>query len=111
MRISDWNSDVCSSDLRLDGAGEDLEQRRLAAAVDADDAQAVTCGYGHRQVGEERLAWPAHGHTRGVDEDHRGMVPDAARPARMPTPRTGAPKAAGTPPHGDRKSTRLNSSH
>src|SRR3546814_5270754 len=28
------------------------------------------------------------------------MVPDAARPARMPTPRTGAPKAAGTPPHG-----------
>src|SRR3546814_11939782 len=45
MRISDWSSDVCSSDLDEDLAAvglveavEDAHQRRLAGAVLADDA-------------------------------------------------------------------------
>src|SRR3546814_6192333 len=44
MRISDWSSDVCSSDLRvghgeghIEDAGERLRKQRLAAARRADE--------------------------------------------------------------------------
>src|SRR3546814_20808985 len=36
MRISDWSSDVCSSDLVLDGVGADLLDHRVEAAIDAE---------------------------------------------------------------------------
>ena len=49
--------------LGLDGAGQHAEQRRLAGAVDADDAQPVAAGDGDRQVGEQRLAGSAHRHA------------------------------------------------
>ena len=42
-------------------AGQDAEQRRLAAAVDADDGQPVAARHRDRQVGEQRLARAAHG--------------------------------------------------
>src|SRR3546814_20613937 len=37
MRISDWSSDVCSSDLRPLAAREDGQQLALARQVEADD--------------------------------------------------------------------------
>src|SRR3546814_10477710 len=40
MRISDWSSDVCSSDLAPEGI--DLEAIRERAAEHADDAQALS---------------------------------------------------------------------
>src|SRR3546814_14347466 len=54
MRISDWSSDVCSSDL-LTGAGREhagnqLEQGRFAGAVGTDDAQRFALAQRKRHV-------------------------------------------------------------
>src|SRR3546814_7770668 len=38
MRISDWSSDVCSSDLRGDGSGTVLAHQSLRLPEPADDA-------------------------------------------------------------------------
>src|SRR3546814_2594862 len=75
MRISDWSSDVCSSDLprvlrqvgdagaRLQEAlapveilqpGDHLQQGRLAGAVAADQAGALAARQGQRQAAEQR---------------------------------------------------------
>src|SRR3546814_1221628 len=87
MRISDWSSDVCSSDLR---AGARRERGRPAAA----EARAV-------------LARERHRHRRQPGGGPRGVLGgadpgrDRERPDRN---RAGAQR-------GDRKSTRLNSSH
>src|SRR3546814_7427190 len=66
MRISDWSSDVCSSDLHIDrkeyhGASRSLRRDRLLLCVQSgndhifvgreddlsDRAYAARCGYGH----------------------------------------------------------------
>ena len=65
--------------LRVEGAGEDLEQRGLAAAVDADHPEAVPARNGDRQVVEERLARTAGRHPGRVDEDHLGILADPPR--------------------------------
>src|SRR3546814_7309162 len=101
MRISDWSSDVCSSDLATD---DDLDR-----ALDAAER-------GFR-------------HWRGVGPDERGRVLQRAaalireradRIARIVTLEQGKPLAeakgevlgsAGLIDFQDRKSTRLNSSH
>src|SRR3546814_3344171 len=87
MRISDWSSDVCSSDLEEIGEGPD---------------RAV-----HQRIGRD-----AHDRQR-----HREDEPDDQRPEHE---LEGEGKAVEVEPvvledraeiHGDRKSTRLNSSH
>src|SRR3546814_6085606 len=97
MRISDWSSDVCSSDLAVERAGggriEGVDrQRRFARARDAGDA-------GEGAERELRIDIPEVVGARALD----GEV--LAR----------ALAAAGRERHlaaaGDRKSTRLNSSH
>src|SRR3546814_5458086 len=47
MRISDWSSDVCSSDLRLD------DRRKVAALLVRRDERLVklACAAAHRDVG------------------------------------------------------------
>src|SRR3546814_1063815 len=41
MRISDWSSDVCSSDLRRDAVHEPLAEERHGVAVPTGDGDAV----------------------------------------------------------------------
>src|SRR3546814_19469249 len=80
MRISDWSSDVCSSDLRLFRHPD-----RLRAAKCEYEPHLPVAGRGYREaagpVGRraaDRAAGPA---------DHRPYErPDLARPARTPPP-------------------------
>src|SRR3546814_6394854 len=100
MRISDWSSDVCSSDLRT-GA---LAAALLAVAADdhaaSDAAAAVAAGVALVIVGA------------GMD-DESGAVgieqPAVALEARTDEVQRRAADLVGF--HQDRKSTRLNSSH
>src|SRR3546814_7273553 len=103
LRISDWSSDVCSSDLFA--RFEDIE----AVAV---ERLAIEARIAHRDehraligLGLDRQAGACIHHYIGIDgrtmlRRRRGRAPQAAHDH----PR----RKAG---HGDRKSTRLNSSH
>src|SRR3546814_7534094 len=42
MRISDWSSDVCSSDLHAVGVGHEPDRHRLVHGVDAPDGPTAT---------------------------------------------------------------------
>src|SRR3546814_1629438 len=72
MRISDWSSDVCSSDLRLRRAEGEVVARlaphlqRLHAGVDASVLQAERA----RQVVEQAVAA-----ALGLQRQHEGAVP------------------------------------
>jgi hypothetical protein len=70
--------------LRCHRPGEDPEQRRLAAAVDPDDAEAVAAGHGDGQAVEQQLARTAGSDPGGVDEDHRGILPDGPAGTTVP---------------------------
>src|SRR3546814_4607147 len=88
MRISDWSSDVCSSDLearRQRHAAVEMDQDAVAFDIDAID--------GRR---EARRA----GDPTGEKRKNKGHEPILPRPVR-----TGPAKIHGR----DRKSTRLNS--
>src|SRR3546814_11076873 len=67
MRISDWSSDVCSSDLH---AGGDLQQGRLARAVAADQAEPVA-GI-DRQLGAVEQRGAAEGQLDIAQDQERG---------------------------------------
>src|SRR3546814_1293649 len=117
MRISDWSSDVCSSDLHIP-ANPDYSSLNLAAAVqvlayelrvallDADAAAPAPDGHGQGGYADPTAS---HAQMEGLfaqlaqtldDIDfHKGRAPDSAmRKLRRLFLR-------------DRKSTRLNSSH
>src|SRR3546814_1979811 len=108
MRISDWSSDVCSSDLTLTVAGRYLEAERVARKIKRDfyrDGQfggaqypAATAGPIYR---DSWLTWGAHLAGR-----YDMSVPAANAISRQLCPTTG-----GVLVDGDRKSTRRNSSH
>src|SRR3546814_8388356 len=97
MRISDWSSDVCSSDLRAGVAWVVVSagQRALAAV---------------RQPGRSAPRWLVTGHSGDIadirldrlgqrgDPDYLGALSAAQKPQLRPA-------------SADRKSTRLNSSH
>src|SRR3546814_7680680 len=89
MRISDWSSDVCSSDLAggQKGAGDDAEV------------------HGRGDVGEDRAGQRAAGKRPGPEGV--GAEVDAGGGGQLAAPEGVA--EADVP--GDRKSTRLNSSH
>src|SRR3546814_4925961 len=108
MRISDWSSDVCSSDLRvLLQIGENRELRRLFPSVgmhiihvqySAPELQKVR----HRDYAEIAGAIMQND-TAGAEEAARRHVDNVRTAiADWHARRSGA---------GDRKSTRLNSSH
>src|SRR3546814_4051134 len=90
MRISDWSSDVCSSDLQDLGAlhllHPGLERRALRQTVADRTAEFVV-----EVVGEQR--------------------PEGRRVALGERVDDHAERGLGTLQEGDRKSTRLNSSH
>src|SRR3546814_2201546 len=99
MRISDWSSDVCSSDLHGRDAGM---LPALPAPWRPRHQYGIDCG------GEGAGELPALYHGQGGDPR-----PDTRRRARMGTiwdhRQRGMPR--GGYGGGDRKSTRLNSSH
>src|SRR3546814_1585104 len=99
MRISDWSSDVCSSDL----LGPSLAGGDLQFLVEHELLQ-------HLGLQLQRLDLLAEGLAQRLG--HRGLLlqPAPRRAQRgddlvLPWPRGGAQQAE------DRKSTRLNSSH
>src|SRR3546814_7444287 len=103
MRISDWSSDVCSSDLTF---------RYCKRAGWAECEQG---GNGGSVAGEYLPPWPAT-LCLSPTENARGITPDERRYAGPD--RTALPHAGSEPPGRaravdgqDRKSTRLNSSH
>src|SRR3546814_12509236 len=77
MRISDWSSDVCSSDLgyRERGVGEEEAERRAWATVNKMDHGGKKNGSG-RGVRQNKATARKGGHTRGAAAAAR---PQAAR--------------------------------
>src|SRR3546814_1776600 len=109
MRISDWSSDVCSSDLRLQGRRVERIQRRAKyMLLQLDDGQVLLChlGMSGRMVIVQR---GSNGKRPPLDRhDHIIFVTDEGTEIRFNDARRfGVMDLIG----GDRKSTRLNSSH
>src|SRR3546814_1828997 len=83
MRISDWSSDVCSSDLHVDGAEQQLvdadcaaDDGEVLAAPAVDDALELRCaqmGQLREQQLEERQIAPAQGLPDGIG-DRKSVV-------------------------------------
>src|SRR3546814_4552744 len=106
MRISDWSSDVCSSDLRT-------HHRRPLAADHVDDVREIPLGAGKIAALGENLRPVGDGIDIGGDAVGRALV--LHRVDRLAQHRLGAIAAAGVEPAlaeaGDRKSTRLKYRH
>src|SRR3546814_4061051 len=101
--ISDWSSDVCSSDLLPIAEQQILELSRCALLLFPR----------HFDFAEDRRVLHA-GAQIHADETHRSG--NEKRDAPAPVIHRGLPKTQGESQHqqraeGDRKSTRLNSSH
>src|SRR3546814_4526205 len=98
MRISDWSSDVCSSDLRIIAEELGVQFRTISAPVIArpGDLAAALVGMGERDV-------------LFVDEIHR--LPAAAEEMLYSAMEDFRLDLIVGAQAGDRKSTRLNSSH
>src|SRR3546814_8127020 len=100
MRISDWSSDVCSSDLLAD-AGADHDRREPLAVAESKRGWSSTAANasddekGGDQRGRQRFNVPF--------DDCRGERRVAGRGSGTVKPAQAGPR--------DRKSTRLNSSH
>src|SRR3546814_5484155 len=98
MRISDWSSDVCSSDLLgsvwPEGAELDLQVTRSRW-------EGLDEGHGHLRARKVRVA------RSGRGEAAQPRLLDLWLPARSGAIEVAAPAL----PAEDRKSTRLNSSH
>src|SRR3546814_7948771 len=111
MRISDWSSDVCSSDLSNAG-----NARRLDSGRGAGDRAA-------RVPVRVDVRWPVVEPRRGTDRgrrfaDQRGngrhqraVHADAARPGPASGPPARTATRAPAPAGGDRKTTLMTPSH
>src|SRR3546814_1858623 len=100
MRISDWSSDVCSSDLGQEGVeGDDLHAQAQRAFGD-DAADIATADQAERLLRQldahEAVLFPLAGLRRGVGFGNLARQREHHRDRMF---------------GGDRKSTRLNSSH
>src|SRR3546814_11068676 len=81
MRISDWSSDVCSSDLRAQrGHGADREARREAAAESGSDDRVADLDVGRqRDVGQFELVAAA----LAVGHQAHAVAPDRSEERRV----------------------------
>src|SRR3546814_11954681 len=109
MRISDWSSDVCSSDLaraegerggvprRLRGADRRVRRRpRDDAVVDAAGRQPTLIRQRRRSRGTTR----SHSKVKpGRRDARRSKVTVVTHPARAPTPAISASPKPAAPPH------------
>src|SRR3546814_4948732 len=117
MRISDWSSDVCSSDLTVPGIGLSPDKMLLGRAFAYNDAQRNRIGTNFHQLPVNRPKVPVNTYMFDgqMAYEHSGnapvYVPNSG--GRNWSDETG-PVADGWEADGemvDRKSTRLNSSH
>src|SRR3546814_1269519 len=87
MRISDWSSDVCSSDLALAGTGAGLQHRhRLAAALGRHGGQLARRTLGKRQVG-----LVDHQHVGDLEDTGLDRLHVVAQPRRSAEPTSELP--------------------
>src|SRR3546814_975084 len=119
MRISDWSSDVCSSDLehraRVERGGDHEEDDQAQDHVDHRDQVDLRVVLGAAAADAHARVSPATPLRRGGcgDRWRRAAAPPRA-PCRPGSCRCGYGNGGGTSmpaPRRDRKSTRLNSSH
>src|SRR3546814_4018375 len=99
MRISDWSSDVCSSDLKRPGRAARLEIHAAPPDAEQADAHHILQAFGHPRPGEREIDRARHHHQR---RGKLARAKDIALFPRFPFALLG---------RGDRKSTRLNSRH
>src|SRR3546814_5489944 len=104
MRISDWSSDVCSSDLAREPAPE-----TAARAVAADDLDPDRHLARRGLVGGGVEPAVVAGAEYQRDQLHHQL--DGGQAAAVEVAANAECGAHQSPDHGDRKSTRLNSSH
>src|SRR3546814_6529033 len=114
MRISDWSSDVCSSDLqwlvRSFGEAERDGQPISVLFVDMDHFKAINDKYGHA-CGDHCLRMVAQGLRAALgDGDLLGRYGGEEFIAVLPARGGAAARMVGEQLR-DRKSTRMNSSH
>src|SRR3546814_4143429 len=125
MRISDWSSDVCSSDLDRLGSSEELHPtlHLLSGGYSGCELLAENLDDGEGDV-EQLHHHSPQGHHRlqsgRTDQSLCPMLPSHRLRSRTLLVQTKLshgvllcqpPHHAGAPPRLDRKSTRLNSSH
>src|SRR3546814_5545086 len=101
MRISDWSSDVCSSDLGAEARRNALAGRRQCLAIGQEKAVEQRQRDANRNAVDDAAQHLATGH---VVHEHS---PWATRTSKIDT----VFFAIGDREEVDRKSTRLNSSH
>src|SRR3546814_3154656 len=109
MRISDWSSDVCSSDLSIGGTIGRVDDIAVAIAAAVEEQNAATAEIA-RNVQE------AADGTRNVTGSIDGVMKAASRTGSavsqvMTAAEALSAQAATMRQQVDRKSTRLNSSH
>src|SRR3546814_9735478 len=108
MRISDWSSDVCSSDL-VAGEAHRIAQQRRGFALQKDAHRAPERRRGHSRF-ESRIEPPPLGDR---DDDVQALHIGHSGSSGTPTSRQrrSSMSTIASRPKRDRKSTRLNSSH
>src|SRR3546814_5304567 len=106
MRISDWSSDVCSSDLTVD-RDQDYYGADELCAVGRRRSRQVECVAAPVERGVECNI--AAQHVDVLLSDGANDLQPAVNRRAAATARGSLPVASGLP--ADRKSTRLNSSH
>src|SRR3546814_20654568 len=71
MRISDWSSDVCSSDLRVGSTACNHPHARAFRAQDRTGTCPGPHADGHRNASRRSACWPRHvDHVRRRHESH-----------------------------------------
>src|SRR3546814_5725798 len=104
MRISDWSSDVCSSDLFTDAAGSVAYNKKLGQER-ADAVRDYLIQTGGLAANQVRAVSYGKAKNRQVDPGAYGANGEANRRVALVIDHVPPASTA------DRKSTRLNSSH
>src|SRR3546814_9680073 len=126
MRISDWSSDVCSSDLRMRADSQEMLRRNLDTQSAADGIDRLIDDYlsdrmMHRieascplpMLGQEarRLPPAARSVLSDTIDNFRRRLVETLTELGRPSPSPLADSVTAELPGADRQSTRLNSSH
>src|SRR3546814_2263295 len=112
MRISDWSSDVCSSDLKVLGIGTDSNQNGLhPGQVLTSMRKRIDVAVYDNFTADREGEWRPGVQVLGLAEGGLDWVVDKHNAALITPEMEAAAEAAEDAIVGDRKSTRLNSSH
>src|SRR3546814_6842112 len=110
MRISDWSSDVCSSDLRIGAPGKSIWNSHGAMRTPLVRYKDFSGGEGPRELTRGRTPGPPE-RTTCVDPAKDFSFPWLRHIVITLVPRSLDRSEKELPRCRDRKSTRLNSSH